>query len=883
MPSKRAKQREKARHQKRLQKERKEKAENTAAAAGSGSSRINWTANEQPQKQISSSADATESIDSAGATDATDAGAAKTSGLVPATPVAKPAPSKPKLHPSGLLAQSRASPRSPACVAMDAIVASIQQASTFDGSIDDDANDGVDTNTVSGPTIMPAALQDMTALLPRFPKDLATLEARHAAQVAEEEAFVLDKQKEVWRLTTLARKSSVSVLVRSQAKNDLKAAERVLEAAQDDVRACNLRRTRERAAIAKGEADATMWIAQLLSDPATAAADATATDDKKRSRRSLAFFKVSIGRFRALYGVSRDDQRDDWLAQLPRDPRQIITACQVAPSMASAMDGIVGEAGACVARGRVLMRLFLQAKRGHDVTTAAGDKAASTATAADATLARNAFADLTTGVMLYSRVGQMGEVLGALETLERYHSVTGDFVAAADTCARRVQICRQLHDFGGMCRASQSECRTALSAAKRREQVAVPSSEPAYPAVARTHLRRAARAAGNAVAVARMLRQSGMEALLLTKRHDLLEAGLECSSLHALAQCHIAVWEDHMARVASGGRGAEEGGSAGGSAAPTSAVAMNDKTGETDLDLGDDAQLLDFGGNATTDKEGVVPIFDDPRACATRAIEVLRMAVASAERVIGVLEGRTVPESIVPETDSAAMVQREVLSKIPPASPEVVSLVEHRLGQLYLELGSLELASVVKDQSAWQEDFAAMSTPASASAGEAGFEAHAARLERQQGTINSSAEHLERALALHAKATGGDGSGDRTGQSVAAQLFSGKCKNHLASACVMQGRLGDARVYFEEAAAELSLAGQTRDAEQCLTMAGRMPKGVGSTRAGAGANMVPDEESKVAPVQQQQQQQQQQAGAMYTQNFGGVDSDDELGEDGEIE
>lgn len=203
-------------------------------------------------------------------------------------------------------AKSRHAPPSAAVAELEKIVSSIHSA------------------TAKGESLA-ACLSNALKLLPSFASERAKLEDLHINQVREEEDICASAQSEVLSLSSYAGKkaSGAGVLERGDHKRVLKEAEGRLDKIKEGKRRSDARRDSELSRLNKGEADATMWIAQLYSDPASAKDGETNEKTfeqvrEKRRRLSLTYFKVAIGRFRALYKVSKDSERDAWLAQVRR-------------------------------------------------------------------------------------------------------------------------------------------------------------------------------------------------------------------------------------------------------------------------------------------------------------------------------------------------------------------------------------------------------------------------------------------------------------------------------------------------------------------------------------------------------------------------------------
>ena len=640
----------------------------------------------------------------------------------------------------------------------------------------------------------------------------------------------------------------------------LKKVEGALATAVESKRRSDARRDAEINRVLKGEADTTMWIAQLYSDPASedavevAEAERESAEDKKerdaavlenRRKRSLAYFKVAIGRFRALYGVSTTAERDAWLAQLPADAMKIVTSCRLSPQIASAMNGVVGEAGAAVARGRVLMRHYAKCAQEEqevkedarsstisaNITAAAPavDVAARPRTPALAALAESVLVDFNVGVRIYERIGHKGEVLQALNKIAQFRALCGEFGEAGKVERHRVAVFQEVQDFSGMIRASQDEAIMFMRAAQ--QAIARNGGRPAGRQW-RAHVKGSVDAGRRAVRICKTLSDQGMASVFLARPQDIAEGGLESRSLHALSRAYAGVWETHVSMFESGNNG--------------------DGDEDDDLSVGAVAlaeRSVGLSSSGMGPPQERIP-FDDPMACAMTARSWLVQAVAAAGEAVGAM-ARALEKS--PEATE---------SSVNPATgvgPQAVEkALSRRLRQLNLELGNLEFSIVMKDRRGWE------ATAALASDSSKDQQSDKARLQSQQEILKSSAQHLSAALDMSAASSS---VGDARGEDLVDLKFQGQVKQRLASVATMQGDLPLARKYYQEASSALAKTGDKEGAAHCREFVERLPSG-----GQRPADEVAGGSGSVGS-----------ALGGFVQDVDGVDSDDDLGEDGLVE
>ena len=215
----------------------------------------------------------------------------------------------------------------------------------------------------------------------------------------------------------------------------------------------------------KGECDCLLWIAQLLADPNSSSATTTSASTFKKAG---VYFKVAIGKYRALYDVSTDDERDCWLESLPTDTTKIITACKMSPSVLSALNGVVGEASSLVARATCRRKEAerrkeeLAKKMEYNVDGLVdGSNDDDDDEGGDAS-----YVDYLTALKIFSHLGNNMECLSILDTMAHMKRVQEDWVAAGQLYHTMIVKSQEIEQFQGMVEASENEALMCLCVAK---------------------------------------------------------------------------------------------------------------------------------------------------------------------------------------------------------------------------------------------------------------------------------------------------------------------------------------------------------------------------------------------------------------------------------
>ena len=355
------------------------------------------------------------------------------------------------------------------------------------------------------------------------------------------------QQQHVYQLT-LARDNlnkgvnNSSLAAFDQARQDVVDAQTQLEALQTTDKTSEATRSQQLGMLAKGEADTMLWIAQVLSS----------TDPKKAN----VYFRVCIQRYRGLYGVTTDKGRDHWLKQLPDDASKIVSACQMSPAVLSALNGVVGEASALVARAQCTLHGCIE------------DKDKSTGTA---------FQDFATGFQIYRRLGNVPEVVHVLRSVVRFRRVLGQYRCCAIGEHMLIHVLQSLQDFGGMVRAGMNESMYCVLAAQHPEEKVAPSrlaavfpvgakpylheesgsealgsealgnvevdSEKAKRGWVQRYLRLAASAANTSVAMCTMIEEQGLGKVLEGGGDSGEGGGLKCAAHYQLSKVYQLAWE----------------------------------------------------------------------------------------------------------------------------------------------------------------------------------------------------------------------------------------------------------------------------------------------------------------------------------------------------
>lgn len=393
-------------------------------------------------------------------------------------------------------------------------------------------------------------------------KKLQTLHKKIAAEIVsqkkvnEEELSILKKkeaeqQLHVYQLTTASRsKHDGTLRAHDAAQIELRRGEKILEKCQENIKLTQIQQSQRIGILSKNEADCLLWIAQLHSDNIT---------------KANVYFKCCIGRYRGLYNISTDNERDAWLEQLPRDSTKIVSACQLSPAVLSALNGVVGEAGALVARATTTLHHLLTSKNNDSV-----DKDV-------------AFSDFATGLNIYQRLGNVPEAINVLKRVIQFRRSLKDFRFAAVGEHVLIKMMQSMQDFGGMIRAGINESLMCLLQAQtpitKQQQLQVspiarvflkPGQNPysinaqtrstlsggtsssskgtsndneGRVQFARRYLRLAVGAAKTAVDMCAMVEAQGLSNVLNTKSEDLEDGGLKCAAHHQLSQVYHFAWE----------------------------------------------------------------------------------------------------------------------------------------------------------------------------------------------------------------------------------------------------------------------------------------------------------------------------------------------------
>lgn len=346
-----------------------------------------------------------------------------------------------------------------------------------------------------------------------------------------------------------------SLAAYDQARQDVVDAQTQLEAMQTTDKTSEATRSQQLGMLAKGEADTMLWIAQLL----------FSTDPKKAN----VYFRVCIQRYRGLYGVTTDKGRDQWLKQLPDDASKIVSACQMSPAVLSALNGVVGEASALVARAQCTLHGGVE-DNGKGTGTGTG----------------NAFRDFATGFQIYRRLGNVPEVVHVLRSVVRFRRALGEYRCCAIGEHMLIHVLQSLQDFGGMVRAGMNESMYCVLAAQHPEKPPAPSRLAAvFPSGAKPYLqeesdgeasgevasdgerakrgwvqrylRLAASAANTAVAMCTMIEEQGLGQVLRARvspagggpegaregGEGLEGGGLKCAAHYQLSKVYQLAWE----------------------------------------------------------------------------------------------------------------------------------------------------------------------------------------------------------------------------------------------------------------------------------------------------------------------------------------------------
>ena len=191
----------------------------------------------------------------------------------------------------------------------------------------------------------------------------------------------------------------------------------------------------------KGEADCLLWIAQLLADPNSSSVAITTSSSttsstssshllSKSFQKAGVYFKVAIGKYRALYDVSTDDERDRWLESLPTDTTKIITACKMSPSVLSALNGVVGEASSLVARATCRRKETERRKEELAKKMELNVDGLVDGSNDDDEGENASYLDYLTALKIFSHLGNNMECLSILDTMAHMKRVQEDWMTA---------------------------------------------------------------------------------------------------------------------------------------------------------------------------------------------------------------------------------------------------------------------------------------------------------------------------------------------------------------------------------------------------------------------------------------------------------------------
>ena len=150
----------------------------------------------------------------------------------------------------------------------------------------------------------------------------------------------------------------------------------------------------------------------------------------KSFQKAGVYFKVAIGKYRALYDVSTDDERDRWLESLPTDTTKIITACKMSPSVLSALNGVVGEASSLVARATCRRKETERRKEELAKKMELNVDGLVDGSNDDDEGENASYLDYLTALKIFSHLGNNMECLSILDTMAHMKRVQEDWMTA---------------------------------------------------------------------------------------------------------------------------------------------------------------------------------------------------------------------------------------------------------------------------------------------------------------------------------------------------------------------------------------------------------------------------------------------------------------------
>ena len=377
-----------------------------------------------------------------------------------------------------------------------------------------------------------STLDKILALPPRLATEITTLNQAHGERATNDAKKIASQQALVWQLTTASNIKTNSVLAFDAAKVKLNNAQHELDAMVERRKAGDASDAHEVNSLRKAEADVYLWAAQLSSD--------------KSSKMSSVYFRVAIGRYRGLYGISTDEERDAWLTQMPSDTTKLISAMKLSYAVLSSFDGLLGEASCCVARGNIHMRRALEqyASSSSSAETDVIDVIDVTDVTAAATTENRdqALHNFATALRIFRVLGNQVEVNSILKEMANFYRACGNWSEAASKYHAMVAGLQTVQDIGGMVRASINETLMFLQVFREKKEDKEKDKDQDESVWLRW-LRKASNASRVTVEMINMIDAEGLRSVLDNKQGEDNSSSLVCQTWRTRSSIYQAAWE----------------------------------------------------------------------------------------------------------------------------------------------------------------------------------------------------------------------------------------------------------------------------------------------------------------------------------------------------
>ena len=299
-----------------------------------------------------------------------------------------------------------------------------------------------------------SSLPKITSLIKQIKIEIQRSRSRNQKIIIEHETKITNQQKSVWECTTASNVKTNSVIQHDKSKQILNTAQIQFDALKDQLQFLQSSHLLELNALNKAEAECYLWTAQLHVTIASPNNTSKHHNDKEMQKAQV-YFKIAIGRYRELYGISTDQQRDDFLSQMPKDTSKLVTAAKLSSSVLSSFDGLLGEASCCMARGNMTMRHIFN-----------GD---SNVKERMLLFKNNVVNDFYTSLNIFKIVGNPMEEDNVLNDLAKFYRGCEDWKEAGEVYHSRIELLKNMNQFSSMIEASMNEAKMFLQE-NRQEQ-----------------------------------------------------------------------------------------------------------------------------------------------------------------------------------------------------------------------------------------------------------------------------------------------------------------------------------------------------------------------------------------------------------------------------